>query len=191
MTRIPCVSCSSLSVRTSRRTRSQPSCGSSKQHRVASSTKPPLTSAFPRSPSKHRRSSCTSAGPEFASWTQGIRRMIGNPCKSRCCRCRAARLKTVVSPVRVRVSALFNLQNPHLISGHWAHVLLGRNRVASALSGPMGGVDARVVRGPGPLPTSWHHPLPGIGVVTTMKIIGEPCAGKPHARIERGMGKRA
>ena len=23
------------------------------------------------------------------------------------------------------------------------------------------------------------------------KIIGKPCAGKPHARIERGMGKRA
>jgi hypothetical protein len=22
------------------------------------------------------------------------------------------------------------------------------------------------------------------------KIIGKPCAGKPHARIERGMGKR-
>jgi hypothetical protein len=27
--------------------------------------------------------------------------------------------------------------------------------------------------------------------VTIKKIIGKPCAGKPHARIERGMGKRA
>jgi hypothetical protein len=26
--------------------------------------------------------------------------------------------------------------------------------------------------------------------VTITKIIGKPCAGKPHARIERGMGKR-
>jgi hypothetical protein len=27
--------------------------------------------------------------------------------------------------------------------------------------------------------------------VTIRKIIGKPCAGKPHARIERGMGKQA
>jgi RNA-directed DNA polymerase len=33
--------------------------------------------------------------------------------------------------------------------------------------------------------------LSGTRVVTTRKTIGEPCAGKPHARIERGMGKRA
>ena len=26
--------------------------------------------------------------------------------------------------------------------------------------------------------------------VTIRKIIGKPCAGKPHARIERGMRKR-
>ena len=52
-------------------------------------------------------------------------------------------------------------------------------------------LDARVVRGPRPLPPAWHHPLPGNSVVTIMKIIGKPCAGKPHARIERGMGKRA
>ena len=35
-----------------------------------------------------------------------------------------------------------------------------------------------------------HHPLPGNRVVSTKKIIGKPCAGKPHARIERGMGNQ-
>jgi RNA-directed DNA polymerase len=57
--------------------------------------------------------------------------------------------------------------------------------------GPVGRLDTRVVRGPRPLSPAWHHPLPGSRVVTIMKIIGKPCAGKPHARIERGTGKRA
>jgi len=35
-----------------------------------------------------------------------------------------------------------------------------------------------------------HHPLPGIRVVTIRNIIRKPCAGKPHARIERGVRKR-
>ena len=52
-------------------------------------------------------------------------------------------------------------------------------------------LDARVVRGSRPLPLAWHHPLSGTRVVTIRKTIGKPCAGKPHARIERGMGKRA
>jgi RNA-directed DNA polymerase len=56
---------------------------------------------------------------------------------------------------------------------------------------PDGHLDACVVRGSRLLPPARHHPLPGSRVVTIMKIIGKPCAGKPHARIERGMGKRA
>ena len=35
------------------------------------------------------------------------------------------------------------------------------------------------------------NPLSGTRVVTIRKTIGKPCAGKPHARIERGTGKRA
>ena len=52
-------------------------------------------------------------------------------------------------------------------------------------------LDARVVRGSRPLSPARHRPLSGTRVVTIRKTIGKPCAGKPHARIERGMGKRA
>jgi hypothetical protein len=52
-------------------------------------------------------------------------------------------------------------------------------------------LDTRVVRGSRPVSLAWHDSLSGARVVTTRKTIGKPCAGKPHARIERGMGKRA
>lgn len=32
---------------------------------------------------------------------------------------------------------------------------------------------------------------PGYASLTIRKVIGKPCAGRPHARIERGMRKRA
>ena len=65
------------------------------------------------------------------------------------------------------------------------------NAMAATSKPGMAGLDAQVVRGSRTLPACGHHSLSGIRVVTIRKIIGKPCAGKPHARIERGMGKRA
>ena len=50
--------------------------------------------------------------------------------------------------------------------------------------------NAGVVSRARPAPVIRHHPLPKGCVTMSQKIIGKPCAGKPHARIERGMGKR-
>ena len=51
-------------------------------------------------------------------------------------------------------------------------------------------VDRKVVQRARPASPARHHPLPEGSVTMRQKIIGKPCAGKPHARIERGMGKR-
>ena len=50
-------------------------------------------------------------------------------------------------------------------------------------------LDARLVQGPRPPPAAGHHPLPAQPRSHARKIIGKPCAGKPHARIERGNGE--
>src|SRR5690606_9204669 len=52
-------------------------------------------------------------------------------------------------------------------------------------------VDRGLVQRAGPLPAPWDHSLPKGCVTRVKKTNGKPCAGKPHARIERGMGKRA
>jgi len=36
--------------------------------------------------------------------------------------------------------------------------------------------------------SSWHHPIPERLRNHVQKTVGKPCAGKSHARIERGMG---
>ena len=46
-------------------------------------------------------------------------------------------------------------------------------------------MDPPMVRGAGTSPAHGHHPLPRERV-SHAKIIGEPCAGKPHARTRKG-----
>ena len=43
-------------------------------------------------------------------------------------------------------------------------------------------VDSSMVCGSRPAPTHGHDPLPRDRVSHATKIIGKPCAGKPHAR---------
>src|SRR5438067_254134 len=64
-----------------------------------------------------------------------------------------------------------------------------------AWSQPAGWADHAVERGlvqrAGLAPAARYCPIPEDGVTNVKKIIGKPYAGKPHVRIERGMGKRA
>ena len=50
-----------------------------------------------------------------------------------------------------------------------------------------GHLDSRTVLGYGLVPAAWDRALPRAS--HTSKIIVKPCAGKPHARFERGLLK--
>src|SRR3954469_5767402 len=51
-------------------------------------------------------------------------------------------------------------------------------------------MERGLVQRVGPVPGAGHCPISEDGVTHVRKIIGKPYAGKPHVRIERGMGKR-
>jgi len=59
-----------------------------------------------------------------------------------------------------------------------------RSRVGG---GAAGHLDSRTVLGYGLVPAAWDRALPRAS--HTSKIIVKPCAGKPHARFERGLLK--
>jgi hypothetical protein len=73
----------------------------------------------------------------------------------------------------------------------WRRVL--RNRGAGAQPACRSGraVERGLVHRDGLVPVTGHYPLSKDGVTHVKKIIGKPYAGKPHVRIERGMGNRA
>ena len=51
--------------------------------------------------------------------------------------------------------------------------------------------DQRLVPRPGPARAHGHHPIPEGGVTMSRQIVGGLHVGRPHVRIERGMGDRA
>jgi len=56
-----------------------------------------------------------------------------------------------------------------------------------AASDAAGSMDSRTVSRNGSVSTAWYRAIPGASRIS--KIIVKPCAGKPHARFERGLLK--
>ncbi len=82
-------------------------------------------------------------------------------------------------------SSIKFVQIDRYVDGRLRGLLL--RRYGRNLARALAALDARVAYGSRLTPADGHHPLPAGWRRHARKTIGKPCAGKPHARIERGI----